>query len=173
MQHVSNKLHKIAAPTTLLSFEVTDMVIEEALNGTKSILDQLSISHRLSVVDPSRESEGTRIVHLDARTNSWSRAARRAMARQTSSHESSTIEDAIMDSQSPVILSIDIRVSAPPKKRESISESFSASTYLTMPNSLTIQMIWTFGQDRVLFESFFLHFRSRFLQLKSTGVGNP
>jgi hypothetical protein len=44
---------------------------------------------------------------------------------------------------------------------------------LTMPNSLTIQMIWTFGQDRVLFESFFLHFRSRFLQLKSTGVGNP
>ncbi|KAG0220875.1 hypothetical protein BGX31_010435 [Mortierella sp. GBA43] len=158
MQYTSNKMLKMAAPTTVLSFEVADITMEEALERVMAILDGLSISHHLGTADPSREREEALVLQASARTNSWSRAARRALARQTNN----IIGNAIVDA--PVILGFDVRLLPSDEKQET-------STCITTkpsPLCLALQLTWTFGQDRGQFESFFLHFRNRFLQPKST-----
>jgi hypothetical protein len=147
----------------VLSFEVADITMEEALERVMAILDGLSISHHLGTADPSREREGTLVLQASARTNSWSRAARRALARQTNNSIGSAIVDA------PVILGFDVRLLPSAEKQET---SICITTNPS-PLSLTLQLTWTYGQDRGQFESFFLHFRNRFLQPKEHSIGNP
>lgn len=175
MQYTSNKMLKVAAPTRILSFDATDMAVEEALNSVKTILDGLSISHQSGTADPFREPKGTRIMQAGARANSWSRAARRALARQVNNQESSDMGNASVDRSAPVILGFDLRLFASAEDKRSSIGSTSTATKSTSRSSLTLQLTWTVGQDRGLFESFFLHFRSRFLglQLESTALETP
>ncbi|KAF9986423.1 hypothetical protein BGZ65_007627 [Modicella reniformis] len=154
MQNTSNKLLKMAAPTTVLSFEVSDMAIDKACNRVETILDRLSINHQTGTAD-IRDPEGIQIIQATARANTWSRAARRAQARQANNQEKGNASTGTLGSTAPNILDFDIRLFAPTERQES------SDTALTPQSALTIQLTWTFGQDRELFESFFLHLRSR------------
>ncbi|KAI8597662.1 hypothetical protein EDD21DRAFT_384851 [Dissophora ornata] len=159
MQHISNKMTKLTAPATVLSFEVSDTNAEEAVSSAKSLLEQLAIDCQPAEAEFTNEPEGSRaLFHGKARTNTWSRAARRAMARGTKhgdGGQSDTVASENMDQSTTLtIMGFDLRIFS--SKEQELEESTSSTP-------LTVELTWTVGQDRDLFESFFLHFRSRLL----------
>lgn len=89
-------------------------------------------------------TDSNSIIIAEITGNTWSRAARRAMARAAQESQGVTSVAAPMDES--VIMIVEIRASV---------ISASAGTM--------VEMTWMLGQDRDLFESFFLHLKTKFL----------
>ncbi|KAG0324892.1 hypothetical protein BGZ99_001311 [Dissophora globulifera] len=149
LQHVSNKMVKLSAPATALSFITQSASEHTAMDRTKELLDQLSIHYEVSDSQPGREAErGSIVIHARAKGNTWSRSARRALARaakdpEFGGGETTSVASTVSTSKADV-MGVDLRV-LPGAEGEQM-----------------VEMTWTVGQDRDLFESFFLHFRNRF-----------
>ncbi|KAF9951086.1 hypothetical protein BGZ70_001127 [Mortierella alpina] len=163
-KQISNKMVKLAPPKTVLSFVDTDFTPEAAEERTKHLLEGLMINHYPKKADDAEKGDVTRILHARASRNTWSRAARRALARQAKSRdESGTAQgQPLPDATSAPILEFDIRISAYYAKKQPDAEKEATSDTTEATPGTSIALAWTMGQDRVLFESLFLHFRDSF-----------
>lgn len=161
MQHISSKMIKLAPPATILSFANKELTIENAIGRIKTILDQLLVDHVLEDNEVQDQREPA-IFRCRVWRNTWSRAARRAIARQRLASKGSA-KDAtgnIERPSEPAMLEFDLRVvSIFPEYPSSSSSGPTESTGVTALG-LSIEQIWTAGLDRGLFESFFLHLKS-------------
>lgn len=147
---------KLSAPKTVLSFDVAKS-LESVLASTRTILNdlQLQYMHDADEQDMQLDDHHSRAVQVRATKNTWSRAARRAMARQAKSDPPKS------DPTEPIVLQLEIRVISTATTSTSSSLPSSSISSTELPNNSSLHLAWTFGQDRDLFESFFLHFRSR------------
>ncbi|KAG0050673.1 hypothetical protein BGZ83_004539 [Gryganskiella cystojenkinii] len=151
MQQTSNKLAKLAAPRTTLSFQGSaGTTAEVAMERICALLDQIAVKHTFSSLSTSSPAESKSILVANVTGNTWSRAARRAMARAAQeSQQGSASTSTAAPMEVSVVMTAEIRVSA----------RTSPSSAIFGP---TVEMTWTFGQDRDLFESFFLHLKTKF-----------
>ncbi|KAF9081152.1 hypothetical protein BGX23_001249 [Mortierella sp. AD031] len=168
IQNISNKMIKLTPPKTILSFQCEGPTTDSVQQSAEGLLDRLLIQHsRGAIGSEATESAHTRVLHCTAKRNTWSRAARRALARESANkgddHSGSkTVKELSENVLVPVVLEFDIRVSSPPITIE-------ATAAPTQP-SHTIEFVWVFGGDRDVFESCFLHFRSRFQKDHVSGM---
>ncbi|KAF9092485.1 hypothetical protein BGX29_010434 [Mortierella sp. GBA35] len=168
IQNISNKMIKLTPPKTILSFQCEGPTTDSVQQSAEGLLDRLLIQHsRGAIGSEAAESAHTRVLHCTAKRNTWSRAARRALARESANkgddHSGSkTVKELSENVLVPVVLEFDIRVSSPPITIE-------ATAAPTQP-SHTIEFVWVFGGDRDVFESCFLHFRSRFQKDHVSGM---
>ncbi|KAF9215169.1 hypothetical protein BGZ59_002131 [Podila verticillata] len=155
-QQVSAKMAKLSAPKTVLAFDVAKS-LGSVLDSTRAILDDLQLQYMYDAEeqDIQVDNHHSRVVQVQATKNTWSRAARRAMSRQAKSNPPKS------DPTEPIVLQFDIRVISATTTSTSSSLTSSSASAAKLPNNSTLHLAWTFGQDRDLFESFFLHFRSR------------
>ncbi|KAG0256029.1 Methyltransferase-like protein 16 [Mortierella polycephala] len=161
MQHISSKMIKLAPPATILSFVNKELTIENAIGRIETILDQLLVDQVLEDNEAQDQREPA-IFRCRVRRNTWSRAARRAIARQKLASKGSA-KDAtgnIERPSEPVILEFDLRVVPIFPKHPSPSSSGPTESTGVTALGLSIEQIWTSGLDRGLFESFFLHLKS-------------
>ncbi|KAK3847898.1 MAG: hypothetical protein J3R72DRAFT_138221 [Linnemannia gamsii] len=174
-QHISNRLVKLTPPKTILSFQCEGYTLDTIVHDTEAIFDQLLIEHRTGTLGAEIEPGTTRILHCTAERNTWSRAARRVLARESASEDggksgTKTLKELSMSLLAPVVLEFDVRIPFAMQSTdvESQSSSISKSTSTPSQPSHTLEFTWTVGEDRHLFESCFLHFRSRFQQDHAT-----
>ncbi|KAF9575537.1 hypothetical protein EC968_002798 [Mortierella alpina] len=163
-KQMSNKMVKLAPPKTVLTFEEMDVTPAEAEERCKEILARLMIDHDLEKANFPGQSEAARVLHARTSRNTWSRAARRALARESKiSEESGTADrEPFSDPAAAPILEFDIRINAcRTKNKPKIAKEETPDT-LKSTSGVSVALTWTMGQDRTLFESFFLHFRSAF-----------
>lgn len=171
MQHISNKMIKLTPPKTILSFQCENSTVELILHSIEAILDGLLIQHRSGTTRPERESTTVQMFQCTAERNTWSRAARRTLARESAGKDgdkarSKTAKGVADSVLTPVVLEFDIRVTLALSSTTPEVQSPSTFQHATPPaqDSHTIEFTWTVGEDRDLFESCFLHFRNRFQQ---------
>ncbi|KAF9138999.1 Methyltransferase-like protein 16 [Mortierella sp. GBA39] len=169
MQHISNKMVKLTPPKTILSFQCEKSSVDSILHSTEAILDGLLIQHRSGTSNSETESTTARMLHCTAERNTWSRAARRALARESAGKDgdktgSKTTKEVADSVLAPVVLEFDIRVTlAPPPTTPEVQSPSTSQCAATPAQDLhTIEFTWTVGEDRDLFESCFLHFRNKF-----------
>lgn len=154
MQQTSSKLAKLSAPKTKLSFENPGTSVEVAVDRICSLLEQLTVKHSSPMV--------ASIILAKVTRNTWSRAARRAIARAAKRSQGGDSPSSAYV-EAPVILAVEIRVSeGTDSKGSATSTLLSSSSSLVLGATSVVEMTWTFGQDRDLFESFFLHLRTKF-----------
>ncbi|KAI7818053.1 hypothetical protein BC939DRAFT_464205 [Gamsiella multidivaricata] len=165
IQHTPKKMIKLAPPVTALSFNVADTTLKSAVNHATAILDRISVDYQVQNKDSFHGGKEPRVFRGSVRTNTWSRAARRALARKAKEQDGAADETATIErpglSTPLAAMAFELRIFPPDDSRGPVSSS---STTASPANTLTMQMTWTVGQDRDLFESFFLHFRTNFLQ---------
>lgn len=171
MQHISNKIIKLTPPKTILSFQCEKSNVESILHSIEAILHGLLIQRGSGTAGSEAESTTVRIFHCSAERNTWSRAARRALARESTGKDgdkavSKTAKEVADSVLAPVVLEFDIRVTLAPLSTTPEVQSLSSSQCAATPAqySHTIEFTWTVGEDRDLFESCFLHFRNKFQQ---------
>ena len=159
---------KLTPPKTILSFQCEKSTVESILHSTEAILDGLLIQHRSGTTDTEMT---VRMLHCTAERNTWSRAARRALARETARKDRDkagfkTSKEVAGSVLAPVVLEFDIHVTlAPPSTTPKVQlPSTSQCAATPAQDSHTIEFTWTVGEDRDLFESCFLHFRNKFQQ---------
>ncbi|KAF9902450.1 hypothetical protein EC991_004867 [Linnemannia zychae] len=167
LQHISNKLIKLTPPKTILSFQCEGFVLDTIVRIAEDILDQLLFDHH-SITSAEAKPETTQVLHCTAKRNTWSRGARRALARESASQNGEkpdvkALKELSETMLSPVVLEFDIRISLAIQSTtaEPQSSSVSNSAVVTPLPCCTLEFTWTVGEDRHLFESCFLHFRSR------------
>ncbi|KAI1318164.1 Methyltransferase-like protein 16 [Mortierella claussenii] len=167
MKQASNKLLKLTPAATTLSFTSVVTTAEEALDRVRSILDQSSIEYELSERTSSSSTDPIRVLHGQARANTWSRAARRALERAAKEKGESSCNTRAELDPAPTIMGFDLYIMHDWGHEANTSPSTEASASSTAKssetNGLRIQLRWTVGYDRALFESFFLHVRNRYL----------
>ncbi|KAF9292747.1 Methyltransferase-like protein 16 [Linnemannia elongata] len=171
IQHISNKMIKLTPPKTILSFHCEKSTVESILHSTVAILDGLLIQYRSDTTASKTESTTVRMLHCTAERNTWSRSARRALARESAGKDgdkagSKTAKEVADSVLAPVVLEFDIRVTLAPPSTTLEVQSLITSQCAATPaqDSHTIEFTWTVGEDRDLFESCFLHFRNKFQQ---------
>ncbi|KAF9943100.1 hypothetical protein BGZ67_006468 [Mortierella alpina] len=163
-KQISNKMVKLAPPKTVLSFEEMNITPEAAAERSKNILARLKIDHNLQEAASPAEGDLASVLHARAGRNTWSRAARRALARDANNKEGSgcTQTEPLSGPAVAPILEFDIRISAHcTRKKPSTAKEATLATAESTPG-VSVALAWTMGQDRALFESFFLHFRDSF-----------
>ncbi|KAF9990889.1 hypothetical protein BGZ75_008893 [Mortierella antarctica] len=163
-KQISNKMVKLAPPKTVLSFEEMNITPEAAEERSKNILARLKIDHNLQEAVSPAEGDLASVLHARAGRNTWSRAARRALARDANNKEGSgcTQTEPLSGPAVAPILEFDIRISAHcTRKKPSTAKEATLATAESTPG-VSVALAWTMGQDRALFESFFLHFRDSF-----------
>ncbi|KAG0265747.1 hypothetical protein BGZ95_003230 [Linnemannia exigua] len=170
-QHISNKLVKLTPPKTILSFQCEGYTLDTIVHSTETIFDQLLIEHRSGTLGAETEPSPARVLHCTAKRNTWSRAARRALARESANQDGEksgikALKDLSMSLLVPVVLEFDVRFPLALQSTLAESQSSNVSKNSSTPSqpSHTLEFTWTVGEDRHLFESCFLHFRSRFQQ---------
>lgn len=148
---------RLSAPKTVLSFDAASS-LESVLASTLMILDDLQLQYVQNAYEPGAQVDNhSWVMQVRATKNTWSRSARRAMARLAKSDSPKTDQ-----SNEPIVLQLDIRAtSAAPSTSSSLPSSPTSTFIEPLSKSTTLHLAWTFGQDRDLFESFFLHYRSR------------
>lgn len=162
---------KLTPPKTILSFHCEKSTVESILHSTVAILDGLLIQYRSDTTASKTESTTVRMLHCTAERNTWSRSARRALARESAGKDgdkagSKTAKEVADSVLAPVVLEFDIRVTLAPPSTTLEVQSLITSQCAATParDSHTIEFTWTVGEDRDLFESCFLHFRNKFQQ---------
>lgn len=165
MQRISNKMIKLTPPKTILSFRCEGSTVETIIDTAEDLFDTLLIERRSVAAGPQTESLTARVLHCTTDRNTWSRAARRALARGSTSG-SKAAKEVAESVLSPVVLEFDVRVSSTSQSTSAEPQLPSTPQSATVPDqaSHTIEFTWTVGEDRDLFESCFLHFRSKFQQ---------
>ncbi|CAO3568482.1 unnamed protein product [Mortierella alpina] len=163
-KQISNRMVKLAPPKTVLSFVDMDLTSEAAEERAKNLLEGLMIDHNSKEPDVAKNGDVTKILHARASKNTWSRAARRALAREAKSREESGIaqRQPLSDRTSAPILEFDIRISAYCAIKKPNAEKQTTLDTAESTPGVSIALAWTMGHDRTLFESFFLHFRDSF-----------
>ncbi|KAF9432540.1 hypothetical protein BGZ76_010649 [Entomortierella beljakovae] len=160
-QRVSKKLIKLAPTARVQSF-TTDMSKEHAIRGLREIMDQLMINQVPSIITSDDHAEQD-VIHGRAVKNTWSRAARRAMARKTSGSDALMDNEFLQDNNSPTIMGFDLCL-LPEAVDQELEVKTDKATATNPPSSgVRVQFTWTIGHDRDIFESFFLHVRNRFM----------
>ncbi|KAF8941905.1 hypothetical protein BGZ47_007069 [Haplosporangium gracile] len=177
MQHISNKMTKLTPPKTILSFQCEGSTVKTILHSIENLLDGLLIQYHSSATGSETESTMVRVLHCTTERNTWSRAARRALTRESAgkggeksgSKTAKEVEGSVL---TPVALEFDIRVSLTSQSTCPEMQSSSTSKSAAIPTQVShmIEFTWTVGEDRDLFESCFLHFRSKFPQDHATRI---
>jgi hypothetical protein len=174
MQHISNKMIKLTPPKKILSFQCEGSTVETIMHSAEDLLDALLIKHRSGAASPDTETPTARVLHCTTERNTWSRASRRVLAREcaTGSKTTKEVADSVL---SPVVLEFDVRVSLTSQSTSAETQSSSTSQIAANPAQAfhTVEFTWTVGEDRDLFESCFLHFRSKFQQDQSSEIRAP
>ncbi|KAG9067788.1 Methyltransferase-like protein 16 [Linnemannia hyalina] len=165
----TNEMITTGGETQFVKQMVTESIVHGQRIRTEAILDGLLIQHRSGTTGSETESTTVRMLHCMAERNTWSRAARRALARVSASKDgdktgSKTAKEVTDSVLALVVLEFDIRVTLapPPTTPEVQSPSTSQCAATPAQDSHTIEFTWTVGEDRDLFESCFLHFRNKF-----------
>ncbi|KAF9920060.1 Methyltransferase-like protein 16 [Linnemannia zychae] len=169
MQHISNKLIKLMPPKSILSFQCAGLTLDSIISAVERLLDQLLIQYYSDDVDTRAVSDMAHVLHCTAARNTWTRAARRVLARSGGSQDKddprSVTKELTVSLLEPVVLQFDVRISSASKPV--VEETSSLAVQDVAVSTLiphVIEFIWTVGEDRDLFESCFLHLRNRFRQ---------
>ncbi|KAF9114477.1 Methyltransferase-like protein 16 [Mortierella sp. AM989] len=156
IQRTSNKMIKLTPSATVLFFSAADVTVLSAETQLKDIFDQLQIIQKSNNTNSTEGSGVQAIIQGRAKANTWSRAARRAIARKHDKLDKHDGKDGDEGIESPDIMGFDLCI-LPEVKKESTG------------SGVLIQLTWTIGHDRDIFESFFLHIRNRFLSGQISG----
>ncbi|KAG0026218.1 Increased rDNA silencing protein [Podila clonocystis] len=109
---------KLSAPKTVLSFDAASS-LESVLASTLMILDDLQLRYVHNAYEPEAQVERhSWVVQVQATKNTWSRSARRAMARQAKSDSPKANL-----SNEPIVLQLDIRATSPAPSTSSLPSS--------------------------------------------------
>ncbi|KAF9351071.1 hypothetical protein BGX26_010820 [Mortierella sp. AD094] len=163
IQRTSNKMIKLTPSVTTLSFPVAGITIESAANRMKDIFSQLQIGQESnSNISTGDDETAQRIIQGRVKANTWSRAARRALARKVDGQDSHKDKGVCEGSEPPDVMGFDLCVLPNVDEQGSKSGNYAVTT---PTSSVLVQLTWTFGHDRDIFESFFLHVRNRFLSM--------
>ncbi|KAG0230231.1 Methyltransferase-like protein 16 [Actinomortierella wolfii] len=158
----------------VMSFSLPDRDPEKIFSSIESILELLDISVQ-TVHDGAEDVSCAHIIQGEAFSHSWSRAARRAKARQAQAKEQShtslpvspTTTIVRSEGQEPVLgFELQVRADAQPPfehatKKQRVESSQNDADKNKITETVTVEVSWLVGKDRELFESFVKHLRSR------------
>ncbi|KAG0254705.1 hypothetical protein DFQ27_006709 [Actinomortierella ambigua] len=163
----------------VLYIPLTGKEPDEVLSSVKTILESLDIAFH-DVDDDAEEASSSHALRGDAYSHTWSRAARRAKARQAQAPSDSSpplpsLTPSVVtegNRQEPILgfglevcstnpLSVRDQQHPAKKQRAESSSSRDTTEGEKGKSTTTVEVSWLVGKDRELFESFVKHLRSR------------